>query len=82
MKPVGHAQLSFQRVPEDKVVKNRIHLDIFTDDLAGAIARLVELGARDLGDDERSEYGFTWRLLADPEGNEFCIVIPDDVPRR
>jgi len=58
----------FQLVPEPKVVKNRLHLDLRGDDLAAELRRLVGLGARVL------EEQATWVVLADPEGNEFDLV--------
>jgi hypothetical protein len=60
-------RLFFQLVPESKVVKNRVHLDLAADDRAAETARLVSLGARVLAtyDD--------WTTLADPDGNEFCV---------
>jgi hypothetical protein len=58
----------FQLVPESKVVKNRVHLDLRADDLAAELRRLVGLGARVL--DEQTG----WTVLADPEGNEFDVV--------
>ena len=64
--------LLFQRVPEGKIVKNRVHLDLATPDMAGEVARLVALGARVLRD--VSERGARWTVLVDPEGNEFCVV--------
>jgi hypothetical protein len=57
----------FQLVPEPKVVKNRLHLDLRGDDPAAELRRLVGLGARVL--DEQP----TWVVLADPEGNEFDL---------
>jgi hypothetical protein len=60
-------RLYFQLVPEGKVVKNRVHLELRTGDLDAEVERLVALGARVLA---RSE---THRVLADPEGNEFCV---------
>ena len=57
----------FQLVPEPKVVKNRLHLDLRGDDPAAELRRLVGLGARVL--DEQA----TWVVLADPEGNEFDL---------
>ena len=65
--------LSFQRVPEPKSVKNRMHLDIVTPDIHREAARLEALGARQVAREERSEHGSTWVLMEDPEGNEFCI---------
>ncbi|MCU1658318.1 MAG: hypothetical protein JWO57_2974 [Pseudonocardiales bacterium] len=66
-------------VPEGKQVKNRLHLDLApraSDDQAADVARLVSLGATrvDIGQDERA----TWVVLADPEGNEFCVLSPRD----
>lgn len=64
----------FVSVPEGKAVKNRIHLDFTPDDQAAEVARVVGLGARhvDIGQGEQS-----WVVLADPEGNEFCILSGD-----
>lgn len=65
----------FQRVPEAKEVKNRIHLDLTPDDQAAEVARVKALGATevDIGQGQQS-----WVVLADPEGNEFCILDPND----
>jgi predicted enzyme related to lactoylglutathione lyase len=61
----------FVAVPDDKVVKNRIHFDFTPDDQQAEVDRLIELGARhvDIGQGEQS-----WVVLADPEGNEFCVL--------
>ncbi|SDH73201.1 VOC family protein [Nonomuraea jiangxiensis] len=64
----GPPRLWFQRVPERKVVKNRLHLDLRADDLDAELDRLIALGARLLA----THNG--WAVLADPEGNEFCLV--------
>lgn len=64
--------LSFQRVPESKATKNRVHVDISVDDLDAATDRATRLGATLL--DQVTEDGVTARVLADPEGNEFCFV--------
>jgi hypothetical protein len=63
--------LLFLRVPEDKTIKNRLHLDLRPDDQAAEVERLVRLGATraDVGQGEAS-----WVVLADPEGNEFCVL--------
>jgi hypothetical protein len=63
-------RICFQLVPESKTVKNRVHFDLRCDDIDAETARLVELGARVL-----STTGPTadWVVLADPEGNEFCL---------
>ncbi|MBX7432507.1 VOC family protein [Mycobacterium sp. Y57] len=61
----------FLEVPDGKVVKNRLHVDLTPDDQAVEVARVLALGARhvDIGQGEQ-----TWVVLADPEGNEFCIL--------
>jgi len=61
----------FQKVPEPKAAKNRVHLDFRADVMAEEVARLVGLGATVLA--ERRLGDFTWTVLADPEGNEFCV---------
>lgn len=67
-----------QRVPEDKLGKNRMHIDLHTPDIEGTAARLEALGGRRLAPGTMSEFGETWILMADPEGNEFCICDPDN----
>ena len=61
----------FLPVPEDKVVKNRIHFDFTPADQQAEVERAIALGARrvDIGQGEQS-----WVVLADPAGNEFCIL--------
>ena len=61
----------FLTVPDDKTVKNRIHFDFTPDDQQAEVDRVLGLGARhvDIGQGEQS-----WVVLADPEGNEFCIL--------
>jgi predicted enzyme related to lactoylglutathione lyase len=63
--------LLFVSVPEPKTVKNRLHLDFRPDDRDAEVARLLALGASpaDVGQGEQS-----WVVLADPEGNEFCVL--------
>jgi predicted enzyme related to lactoylglutathione lyase len=70
-------RLLFIDVPDDKVVKNRGHLDLRPVDRTreDEVARLIELGATQLADHRRPD-GSGWRTLADPEGNEFCILSP------
>ena len=74
-RPDGGHPLLFIQVPEPKQVKNRIHLDLRP--AAGTrddeLARLIGLGAREV-DDRRTADGRGWVVLADPEGNEFCIL--------
>ena len=63
----------FQLVPEAKVVKNRMHLDvrIGADDVESAVAGLVARGAKVLHSGRQGPH--TWTTLTDPEGNEFCV---------
>jgi len=63
-----------QRVPEPRVGKNRLHLDLHVEDLESEVARVVSLGASRLDREPIVEVGSRWVRLADPEGNEFCIV--------
>jgi len=70
----GRPRLYFVKVPEPKTIKNRLHLDVMPDDRSQQeeIARLTGLGATVVSD-RRPELG--WVILADPEGNEFCVEI-------
>lgn len=77
-------RIYIQRVPEPKTAKNRVHLDVSVsrgpgappDERRGPIdaeaSRLVDLGATRKGEIE--EHGGFWVVMADPEGNEFCLV--------
>jgi len=66
--------LLFLRVPEEKARKNRLHLDLRPADQAAEVARVEGLGAR------RADVGqgpdVSWVVMADPEGNEFCVLRP------
>ncbi|CAN5829421.1 hypothetical protein BH24ACT6_BH24ACT6_14410 [soil metagenome] len=66
------ADILFAAVPEDKTVKNRIHLDLRPDDQAAEVARYEALGARRV--DVGQSNDVTWVVMADPEGNEFCLL--------
>lgn len=68
---VGSLSLLFLRVAEPKRSKNRIHLDLRVKNYEDAIARAHSLGATAADDVFR---GDEWRVLRDPEGNEFCII--------
>jgi len=74
----GAQRLLFIEVPDAKQVKNRVHLDLMPS--AGTrdeeLERLLKLGARFV-DDRRKPDGTGWVVLADPEGNEFCILRSD-----
>ncbi len=62
----------FLRVPEGKAVKNRLHLDLRPKDQTAEVARLEALGARRV--DVGQGPDCTWVVLADPDGNEFCVL--------
>jgi catechol-2,3-dioxygenase len=66
--------LILQKVPEAKVGKNRAHLDLFFASRDGARDRLVALGARQIQEQPNCIGDHCWYLMADPEGNEFCLV--------
>jgi predicted enzyme related to lactoylglutathione lyase len=65
-----------QRVPEPKTGKNRAHVDVVVDDLDESTAQVEALGGRWTEPGKTYEVsGAPWRCMADPEGNEFCIVV-------
>ncbi|OSC38975.1 VOC family protein [Mycobacterium decipiens] len=66
-------QLGFQRVPDPTPGKNRLHLDFAAADMDAEVSRLMAAGATEVG---RHRFGeeFRWVVLADPEGNAFCVV--------
>jgi predicted enzyme related to lactoylglutathione lyase len=71
--PEGHKpNIAFQKVPEGKAVKNRVHLDLQAEDEEAAAALIQELGATFLWRSSNPDDPFV--TLADPEGNEFCVV--------
>ncbi|MQA88229.1 MAG: VOC family protein [Streptosporangiales bacterium] len=63
--------IGLQKVPEPRVGKNRVHLDLGGEPRGAAAERMVGLGATIQG--EHSVPGLVWIVLSDPEGNEFCI---------
>src|SRR4051812_23941391 len=66
--------LLLQRVPEPKSTKNRMHLDLGVQDVDVEVDRLLGLGASTVATD-LTEHGYRWAVLADPEGNEFCVFL-------
>ncbi|GAC1539030.1 MAG: VOC family protein [Acidimicrobiales bacterium] len=66
-------KLLLQRVSEAKGAKNRMHLDIEVADIEGEARRLEALGATRLMVDLKAEHGSHWIVMADPQGNEFCV---------
>jgi Glyoxalase-like domain len=79
----GHPRIFFQKVPEPKVVKNRVHIDLLAgggpsvpldeqrERVAVQVARLEALGATRV--DDHAGLGVHWAVMRDPEGNEFCV---------
>jgi predicted enzyme related to lactoylglutathione lyase len=73
---IGGIVLALQRVPEAKVGKNRMHFDVFVDDIEAATARIEELGGQRWAAHSATvdDGGWITRIMCDPEGNEFCLV--------
>lgn len=69
-----------QEVPEDKVVKNRVHMDFVVPDLEATESRIVALGGS-LGGRQEWE-GYRWRTCMDPEGNEFDVMADPGEPAQ
>ncbi|MDP9241544.1 MAG: VOC family protein [Actinomycetota bacterium] len=74
----GAPKLTFQPVPESKVIKNRLHFDLKVPDIEAATTELETLGASRVPDADYDMDGYRWRVMHDPEGNEFCIAVMDD----
>jgi hypothetical protein len=76
--PVTGHRLLFIEVADDKVAKNRLHLDLVPTDRRRdeEVERVVELGGRAVSD-LRQANGSGWVVFADPEGNEFCVLRSD-----
>jgi predicted enzyme related to lactoylglutathione lyase len=70
---VGPA-LMFNKVPEGKVVKNRVHIEVDTNDLETEVRRIEALGASRQAYHHSEEFNAEWTVMTDPEGNEFCVV--------
>jgi len=66
--------LCFQAVPEGKTSKNRVHLDIAVSDIERAAHRMKELGGGQVSPEDVEEHGWRYRVMTDPEGNEFCLT--------
>ena len=67
--------LTFQKVPEGKTARHRVHLDLFVDDITAEVERFTGIGATVITPaGEPSHLGFIAVVLADPEGGEFCVV--------
>jgi catechol 2,3-dioxygenase-like lactoylglutathione lyase family enzyme len=71
--PFAFVRVAFQRVPEGKAAKNRLHLDLDAGDVDAAADEAAGLGAVRIGAVVTDDHG-RFQVLADPEGNEFCFV--------
>jgi predicted enzyme related to lactoylglutathione lyase len=69
-----HPGLCFVLVPDEKTTKNRLHIDLNPDDQVAEVERIVALGARPVDVGQGTDK--SWIVLADPEGNEFCVLRP------
>jgi hypothetical protein len=65
-------------VPEKRTVKNRVHLSMTADNHEAEVTRLISLGATRGETHRMPEYGITWTVLQDPEGNELCVGQDDE----
>ena len=70
----GFPDILFLKVPDSKVVKNRLHLDLRPDDQGAEVARLEKLGAKKIDIGQSTDPDTTWVVMADIEGNEFCVL--------
>ena len=66
-------RVAFQKVPEAKTVKNRVHLDVEVEDIPFETDRVARLGATPVGEIVVDDHG-PFQVMQDPEGNEFCLV--------
>src|SRR5215472_5364718 len=73
-------EVLLQQVDDAKHGKNRLHLDLRTADLAVEVSRILGLGASLLTSRPVEEDGWRWHVLADPDGNEFCVLQPPAGP--
>ena len=71
-------EILFQRTPDAKRGKNRVHLDLRTRDLDAEVSRVLALGAKRQTAAPIEENGWTWHVMEDPDGNEFCVLQPPD----
>ena len=63
----------FQRVPEEKFGKNRVHLDLHVKDIVARTLELEAAGAARVGEIQTGSAGGSWQVMLDPAGNEFCL---------
>src|SRR4051812_11418637 len=68
-----YPRLTFQRVVDTDKRSRRLHLDLTADDRPAEVQRLRSLGAREVRDVSMAD-GWTWTVMLDPDGNEFCVT--------
>jgi predicted enzyme related to lactoylglutathione lyase len=68
----GGVSVAFQKVGDPTGGRRRLHLDLYVEDLHGAVQRALDLGASKVEDHTVGD--FSWVVLADPDGNEFCLA--------
>lgn len=73
-KNTGFPDILFLKNSDKKLGKNRLHLDLRPDDQAAEVSRLEKLGAKQIDIGQSAEPTCTWVVMADPEGNEFCVL--------
>ena len=69
----------FYKNPDEKVVKNRLHFDLTPDDQAAEVARIEGLGGKRIEIGQSADPATTWVVMADIEGNEFCVLKQKEV---
>lgn len=81
--PISSHRLLFIETGDEKVAKNRVHLDLVPTDRSrdDEVERVVSLGAQRVADLRRPD-GTGWAVLCDPEGNEFCVLRSEDERAR
>ena len=70
----GFPDILFLKVPDEKIIKNRLHLDLRPDNQEAEVARLEKLGAKRIEIGQSDDSHTTWVVMADLEGNEFCVL--------
>jgi hypothetical protein len=70
----GFPDILFLKVPDEKVIKNRLHLDLRPDNQEAEVTRLEKLGAKRIEIGQSEDADTTWVVMADLEGNEFCVL--------
>jgi predicted enzyme related to lactoylglutathione lyase len=73
--PDSQIRILLQKTGDEKTAKERMHLDLESDDVEAEVARLEELGA--IRWDRQAERGFEFWVMRDPWGNEFCVLQPE-----